>query len=38
MTLQASQTEANQKNDYCRIEKKINIITKSLSQRIIKIF
>ena len=30
MTLQASQIPSNQKNDHYRIEKKIDIITKSL--------
>ena len=32
MTLQTSQTESNQTNGYCSLEKKIDIITKSLSR------
>ena len=32
MTVQASQTEANQMNGYYNLEKKIDIITKSLSR------
>jgi hypothetical protein len=32
MTLQATQTESNKKNGYYSLEKKINIITKSLSR------
>ena len=32
MTLQTSQTESNQTNGYCSLEKKIDIIPKSLSR------
>jgi hypothetical protein len=31
MTFQASQIQSNQKNDYYRIEKNLDMITKSLS-------